>query len=61
MIDVEFAGSAYAHALLHYSPKEYANGHARAPDRVSATFFSPERGARERGAREVRRSEREMG
>jgi len=25
--------------LLYYSPKEYKNGRARAPDHVSATFF----------------------
>lgn len=48
MIDVEFASSAYVTWLLYYSPKEHENGHARAPDRVSATFFS-----------RIRRDERE--
>lgn len=56
MIDVKFASSAYTR-LLYYSPKEYKNGHARAPDRVSATFFSrvrrEKRERSERGAKET--------
>lgn len=38
--------------LQYYSPKEYGNGHARTPDRVSTTFFS-RREERKREAEET--------